>query len=224
MLISNLTYINLDHRKDKLKHVLAVLSACPIPYFKTSGVLIENDDEYQVSEFLRSYSPNPNFLKRTLGCFFAHKNAIHNLIKIDDPNVDQYSMIVEDDVLIDEKFWNTILNTDHHAYDDADIVFFDTGRTLSNFGRYELIINQYPICYRLPKGVCASKNGTLYFSGTYCYAIKNSKLKIIKEFLDFQENVGSIDMCLMNQLNSYHVQTNLVSFNTKLNSDICNIK
>jgi hypothetical protein len=40
MKISQITYINLDYRTDKLFHILHQLENIDIPYFKTSGVLI----------------------------------------------------------------------------------------------------------------------------------------------------------------------------------------
>ena len=140
MKISVATYVNLDSRGDKRKHMEAQLSDCGVPYFRTPGVVVDDCDSYSLAPRLKSRSRK--WVCATLGCFLAHRDALRGIQnRINEGNLDEndYALILEDDVVISRHFWNYALNSEANdsgsprcdfesipgAFDWGDVIFFD---------------------------------------------------------------------------------------------------
>jgi len=218
MNISQITYINLDFRVDKLNHILMQLKDINIPYFKTSGIISDDYEQYKFREYTvkhLSLEGNKKKYKGILGCFLAHKKAVSNLINFAAENLDlesdNYSLILEDDVIIDSDFWNFVFELPDLK--DADMIFFDSGREkeLTNFPMY----CSDPVCYK------NFYKSNPKFIGAHCYAIKNKKLQKILQYLEDVKEYKDPDGYYFDnkQFTVYCFQTGKVKINRKLSSD-----
>lgn len=206
MIIDIITYINLDYRTNKYSHINSQLNKSKIEYFKTSGIICE---EYLLYPIIPEIENNAQRYKGTIGCFFAHKQAVINLINFSnnkDPN--NYCLIIEDDINIQPEFWDWIkfLNID----DKHDIIFFDCGRTLKatkcidNKQKIWIIDEDYP-----------------HFCGAFCYTIKRKNLQKILDLLNDVDIYRDLDRYLFTHklLNNVCCQSNLIEVNYNFKSD-----
>jgi GR25 family glycosyltransferase involved in LPS biosynthesis len=88
----------MDHRIDKKVNMLIQLNKCPlyIPIFRFSGLNIDDYIQYPVHDYIKHGS---QMHKGVIGCWLAHKNLIKNFL--DDYNNEGWTLILEDDVIID---------------------------------------------------------------------------------------------------------------------------
>ncbi len=213
-----MTYINLDYRTDKLFHILHQLKNIDIPYFKTSGVLIDNYNDYPFQTYNDKFlnlEGNTKKYKGILGCFLAHKQAIINLIVKTKQHQDilstSYSLILEDDVQINSQFWHFVNQLP--VLKDADMIFFDSGQehNLINFPMY----CTDPVCYK------NFYKSNPHFIGAHCYLIPNHKLYKILRFLQDVKEYKDVDGYYFDNKNfiTYCFQSKYISINTNLESD-----
>jgi GR25 family glycosyltransferase involved in LPS biosynthesis len=218
MKVSQVTFINLDHRNDRLHNIEKQLFSCPFPTFKSPGFLIENYADFDKSDYSKEKEH-----KGIIGCFFSHKNAIKNLIS---KNLDQeeYSLILEDDVVIYPKFWNILKNIETYV-DNADIIFFDTAVKNSPYGAFEIVNSNYPVAYNVDHfNFNINDKKILCHYGTHCYAIQNKKLNKIYELLNSVKVYDDIDMFYLSHRNliKFCLDTGLTYQDWTLKSDIKN--
>lgn len=210
MILSNVTYINMEHRIDKYAHLMESLQHCPYPTFKTSGVIAEDYLKYNVPPHV---SKNQQKYQGVIGCFLAHINALEALLSAKNKD-SEYSMIIEDDIIIDPKFWPFIDSLPDIK--DADIIFFDSGdnRHLKEFPKY----CEDPVCYR------KFHKSWPHFVGTHCYVIRNSNLNTVISFLKNRNTYKDIDGVYFGykQFTNYCFQTGLTRINHQLQSDRLN--
>ena len=208
MKIQNCAYINLDHRTDKNHHINNQLINCPYNIHRIPGVVCENFMDYAVHNYIVVGSQGH---KGVIGCWLAHQKTLEHLLNVASDS--EYSLILEDDVIIRPNFWLylDILNFPP----DADLIFFDSGKDHS-----------------LDKNRCLDHNLNLYitytshpvFVGTHCYCIKNSSISKILNILYNTKIYKDIDGFYFNHSNiiSYNYQNGLVKINHNLRSDRLN--
>ena len=210
MQFSNLTYINMDHRIDKYAHLMESLRYCPINGFKTSGVIAHNFKDYPALDYV---TKNQQKYQGVIGCFLAHTNALENLLSAQN-NPNEYSMVLEDDIIIDPMFW--VFLEELPDIKDADIIFFDSGdnRHLKDFPKY----CTNPVCYR------KFHKSWPQFVGTHCYAIRNSNLPKIIAFLKETKAYKDLDGHYFGHrdFTNYCFQTGLTRINHRFRSDRLN--
>lgn len=226
MKISQVLYINLDHRKDRLVSIQQVLSHCPHPTKRIQGIKPSYEDikAYNIEsvEWVSKYG--------LIGCVLSHKQCVEYLVSQDLPQ-DEYSLILEDDAQIHKSFWK-LLETISIG-EDADVIFFDSFNKTSYTGLHDLYHNTYPLSYKINSGsncrcpdhieLHGDKAEWSCFYGTHCLAYNNSKLKKMLHWFNKIEIYRNIDTLLIldKELNRYIVQTGLIFQDRKnLNSDI----
>lgn len=205
MKIENCTYINLDHRTDKQIHINNQLINCPYNIHRIPGIICDNFMDYAVHNYIVFGSQGH---KGIIGCWLAHKQSLEYLLKLESNS--EYSLILEDDVVIDRGFWSYIQGL--NPPQNSDLVFFDAGRN-----------------NHLDKNRCLDHDLNLYltyssypiFSGTYCYCVKNSSIPKIVNILNNVKIYKDIDGFYFyhSGIISYNYQSGLIRFNGKLKSD-----
>jgi len=210
MQISNITYINMEHRVDKYQHLIESLKYCPLPIFHTPGVIAHDFEKYPAFDYV---TKNRQKYQGVIGCFLAHKNALKNLLSAQN-NPNEYSMVLEDDIIIDMPFWPFVQELPDIK--DADIIFFDSGdnRHLTEFPKY----CTDPVCYR------RFYKSWPQFVGTHCYAIRNSNLPKIIDFLENTTKYKDLDGHYFGHraFTNYCFQTGLTRINHGFRSDRLN--
>jgi GR25 family glycosyltransferase involved in LPS biosynthesis len=206
MKITSCSYINMDHRIDKKVNMLIQLNKCPlyIPIFRFSGLNIDNYTDYPVHNYIQTGS---QMHKGVIGCWFAHKNLIKNFL--DDYNNEGWTLILEDDVIIDPSFWPYLESL--CPIDDSDMIFFDTCNVLIDEKFIiDKTLNIYNIYTSFP-----------VFVGTHCYAIRNSSLNKVYNILDGVTTFKDIDGYYFgnNEIIKYNYQSGLIKINYKFQSD-----
>jgi GR25 family glycosyltransferase involved in LPS biosynthesis len=217
MNINYLTYINIDSSLERFKFINEQLKSTPkeIEVFKTSAIVISNEEVKKYKTRCPVFRKSQT-LKGSIGCFLSHKKAISSLEnKFKDSSVseDDFSMVIEDDITIDTKFWNHLLNI-NIITNYIDILFFDICKS---------IIKKFPNKKTVRPGIIHDipKRHGLY-NGAYCYAIRNSSLLKVLNFLSKMKNtVGHIDHVLYNtnEIITKHYVSNLIDINTDIESD-----
>lgn len=215
MNIKAITYINLDHRQDKLRYVRRLLKNIPITSFKTKGVLVESPTDYPVVDGVK---PESKMHKGIVGCFLAHKSAIKNLIEFAQKNElesNDVVMVVEDDVRINPEFWDHVKSLECPA--DSDIVFFDICPKPGLQRHRPSLNNEHLI----------DENSNLYyvygnypaFYGAYAYVVMVKNLKKIFDSLEEIKVYQNVDQFYYDIFKCYTFCTNMVWFKMKFTSD-----
>ena len=223
MKISQVLYINLDHRHDRLKSIKEVLLKCPHPTHRISAIQ-PNDQDIRFDKIICQQHISQCGI---LGCILSHIKCLEYLLSQNLPK-NEYYMVLEDDVLIHPSFWalldTIMLDT------DADIIFFDSCRKESYYGLHCMVNDRYPITYKLPRGnscidhkIAHQNNVHSCFHGTHCIVYHNEKLANMLQYLQSITTYKSIDIQLFTEkkLNRYIVQTGLIyQDHMNLDSDI----
>lgn len=207
MIIDCITYINLNFRKDRLHHIINQLNGCNIINFKTNGIICENYNDYKTFPYIKN---NPMRHRGTIGCFMSHLTAIDNLISysIKTKNIDSYYMIIEDDLNIDNKFWDYLKYINPEP--KFDFIFFGSGRKLETSKCLNITDQLWPIYEDYPT-----------FCGAFCYAISCKKIKKIRDTLKDIKIYQDFDRFIFTHKLLYNVcyQTNLIKVNNNFLSD-----
>lgn len=207
MIVDCITYINLDYRKDRLKHITNQLYNCNIINFKTKGIVCEDYKNYKAVEYIQN---NPTRHKGTIGCFISHLSAINNLIAYGQKkhSKNSYFMVVEDDIDINYEFWNYLRHIKPNP--EFDFIFFGSGRKLDNSKCLNIENQLWPIYDDYP-----------IFCGAFCYAISCEKIKKINNILNNIKIYQDFDRFVFTNKLLYNVcyQTNLVKVNNNFLSD-----
>lgn len=203
----------MDHRHDKNNHMLEQLFFCPkeIPINRFSGLSIESFLNYDVHDYIKAGS---QFHKGVIGCWMSHKQIIKQHIeKYENLLADEWTLILEDDVIISPEFWTYVQSL--NPPDNADMVFFNSGND-------ELLQDKYLIDEktRLYKIYSSFPD----FVGTHCYAIRNSILTKLYSILDGVTRYKDIDGYYFYHKNliTYNYQTKLIRINHNFKSDRLN--
>ena len=209
MNISSLVYINLDHRKDRLNNITKQLQHCPYSHYRISGVLIDNPLDYCVVPRLEK---NINTRKGAIGCFKSHIKSIEKLISLNQ-DLDQYSIILEDDVYIHPSFWSLITNLEVDLR-DADVILCDAAAKFCPHGTYHKVRECYPVIYQINKTQNAMnqiypRKYKLCFWGTHCVILHNQKLKFLLDMLNNIDQYMNIDIYYLLKANCFVMQTGL---------------
>lgn len=216
MQISSITFINLQHRINRLNHILHQLKKCRHSYFRTNAIRPKNIDGYSLSPYYERMSVNKQI--GILGCFLSHKKAITQLISLNN-NPEYYSLILEDDVKINDKIWLVLPNITP-LVNDADVLLFDAQNLHTKYHlNNECISKDYPVIYK-PK----EKKDPPDFHGTHFVAIQNKKLKKVLYQMDSTNLIIDIDMWYLyrSKLITYCLVTDFVERSTFYGSDIKN--
>lgn len=214
MKLSNIVYINLEHRTDKKDFIENILSHSQCAVDKITAVQPTTQHEkgpqhlWDLKQYDRYYG--------VLGCFLSHVKSLEYLISKNLPP-HEYSLIVEDDTYIDVKFWNVLTEIGKYT-NVADIIFFDScNNTAASCGIFPMVHKEYPICYSITGDkafhkVLDNADPIMYFFGTHCLAIQNSKLQKILNILNNCPQILDIDLfyILHPHLLKFCIQTNLV--------------
>lgn len=209
MKIAHCSFINIDYRTDKYMHMLEQLGSCPlhIPTSKFSGLIINDFKDYQVHSYINYGS---QMHKGIIGCWMSHKNLIKKYIdRYKEFNNDEWTLILEDDIIINPYFWIYLQSVD--PLPDADIIFFDSCKI------------------EIPDQHIIDKNLKIYsiytsfpaFIGTHCYAIRNSSLNKVYNILDGVTIIKDIDGYYFdnNEIIKYNYQSELIRINYNFQSD-----
>lgn len=209
MKITQCSYINLDHRTDKLLHISEQLASCPIniPISRISGLIVQNFAEYKVHDYINVGS---QIHKGIIGCWMSHKRLIkQELDKNLNYDDDGWTLVFEDDVVINPWFWMYLEALCPIA--DTDMIFFDTCKVdienkyvINEEFNIQEIYTSFPV-----------------FVGTHCYAIKNSSLNKVYNILDGVTIFKDIDGYYFgnNDIKKYNYQSKLIKINYKFQSD-----
>ena len=200
----------MPHRIDKYQHLMKSLEHCPYPTFHTPGIIAHDFEKYPAFDYV---TKNKQKYQGVIGCFLAHISALENLLSAQ-TNFNNYSMIIEDDIIIKPQFWSFVDSLPDIK--DADIIFFDSGdnRHLKEFPKY----CENPVCYR------KFHKSWPQFVGTHCYAIRNSNLSKIIKFLKNTTKYKDLDGQYFGHrfFTNYCFQTGLTRINHKFKSDRLN--
>lgn len=207
MNISAVTYINLDHRQDRLNNMTQQLLNCPYSYYRIPGVIVGDPTSFPI---LPKFQNDISSRKGVLGAFFSHKKAIEHLISLNN-NPEQYSIIFEDDIYIHSTFWSLIQKLEHD-FEQADVILFDAANRSCPYGTFNKVRSCYPIIYEIKKEpLCWTyDNATrLCFWGSHCTVIQNKKLQPMLDLLNAIDVYMNIDIFYLNKTNCFVVETNL---------------
>lgn len=208
MQITNLTFINLDNRKDKLQSIRTQLESTPkhIVIHRTPGVLVDKIKILKYPTKNRELS-NPIHHRGTVGCFLAHANAIQSLIlkrtRYLNRDRSKFSFIMEDDIVINKSFWSTI-DSIKEIPDHIDIIFFDNCHHPKNIG----------VLHEIPR---MDAN----YAGAFCYAIRNNSLYKVHRLLRSVKFFNHVDVMLYNhkKIRTYSYISNIIKVNFDFGSD-----
>jgi GR25 family glycosyltransferase involved in LPS biosynthesis len=191
MIIENIFYINLDCRLDKKDFILEQLKNSKAKIQRISGVII-NQDEIQSINFVKHLLKEKTSTKELCGIVgvnIAHINALKSILSLN--TKENFSLIIEDDVIIDNSFWFYLDSI--NPYSDTDIVLFDILKTQQVRNRNKNnFIQSY---YRFDD--CFHRRGL--YAGAFCYAVKNKKIKKIINILENKnlKKLGHYDQTLL---------------------------
>lgn len=206
MIIDLLTYINLDSRKDKKINIEYQLNSFTGTKFRTPGIICDNFLDYPIIDEIKN---NPLRYKGTIGCFLAHKKALTELMIRSDPESKNHVMVLEDDVEIENKFWQDISN--FYPPENKGIIFFDCILKPKKID-YSMQIreNLWPIYSDYP-----------IFCGAFCYAISIQNLPFILDILDSITTYSDFDrfIYLHPNLKNLCYKTDMLKVNRKFLSD-----
>lgn len=215
MQISTVTFINLTSRHDRLKHIKKQLKNCPYPVFRTNAIKPKNLQDYKIFPWYE----NKSFSEKigVLGCFLSHKKAITQLISLNN-NPEDYSLILEDDVKINNKIW-LVLPHITPLVNNADVLLFDCQNFNTEYRVHNECISKddYSIIYKPEK-----KMEPPDFHGTHFVAIQNKNLQKILYQMDSIDYIRDIDIWYLykSQLVTYCPITNLIERSKFMGSDI----
>ena len=214
MNLSNIVYINLEHRTDKKDFIENILShsQCTVNKIAAIKPTAQHPKGPQHLWDLKMYDRYYG----VLGCFLSHIKSLEYLISRNLPP-NEYSLIVEDDAYIHPKFWDVVKQIDSYI-NMADIIFFDScNNNAATCGVFSMISNRYPICYNISgenayHKVLENADPIMYFFGTHCLSIQNRKLQRILNILNDCSQILDIDLfyILNPNLLKFCIQTNLV--------------
>ena len=216
MQISTVTFINLENRRDRLKSIKRQLKNCPYSVFRTNAIRPKNLQGYNIRPWHEHKSLSEKI--GMLGCFLSHKQAITQLISLNS-NPEYYSLILEDDVKINDKIWSVLPHITP-LVNDADVLLFDAQNFYTKYHfNNKCISEDYPKIYE-PK----PKQKPVDFHGTHFVAIQNKKLQKILHKMDPLDCIINIDMWYLykSKLVTYCVITNLIERSEFMGSDIKN--
>jgi hypothetical protein len=204
MIIDLLTYINLDSRKDRnfnIEHQLINLNN----KFRTPGIVCDNFLDYQIIESIKN---NPPRHKGTIGCFLSHKKALSELMIRSNPYSNNYIMVLEDDIIINNKFWEIIESLDPPQ--NNGIIFFDCIKAKDLDHNMKIQENLWPIYADYP-----------VFCGAFCYAISIQNLPSILNILNSVTIYNDFDRFIYchPDLNNLCYKTKMINVNHKFLSD-----
>jgi GR25 family glycosyltransferase involved in LPS biosynthesis len=204
MIIDLLTYINLDSRIDKhinIKHQLRNFK----DQFRTPGIVCDNFFDYPIIDEIKD---NPPRHKGTIGCFLAHKKALTELMIRSNPNSKNYVMVVEDDIVINSKFWENIESL-YPPLNDG-IIFFDSMRINNLDYNMQIQENLWPIYSDYP-----------VFCGAFCYAVSIKNLPLILNILNSVTIYNDFDRFIYCHPNLQNLcyKTDMITVNASFLSD-----
>lgn len=208
MYITDIYYINLDHRIDKKENIEKHLNNAPSYMYRhrISGVMVNPQDIINKKCRYKDITIDKDVFARTAGCYLSHLK-IYDLIKQKSYPVKSYSLILEDDVGILNNFWNQIESLKLNIR--PDLIFFDIDHLKRNTDHIQPV----------PKG---DKN----FAGTHCYAISNRRINKIQRIFAkaYEKELNHIDLSAYNlpRLKTFHYQTNSIYIETIFGSDRLN--
>ena len=204
MIIDLLTYINLDSRKDKNLSIEYQLDNIKNK-FRTPGIVCDNFYDYTIIDVIKN---NPPRHKGTIGCFFAHKKALSELMIRSDRNSNNYVMVVEDDIIINNKFWEIIESFEPPQ--NNGIIFFDCIKDKDLDHNMKIQENLWPIYADYP-----------VFCGAFCYAISIQNLPYILNILNSVTVYNDFDRFIYchPDLNNLCYKTKMIRVNHNFSSD-----
>lgn len=205
MNISHIFYINLEHRVDKYAYMEKQLSVCGIKYTRIVGIIPDDYKNYHTS--FSYISKDELRYKGTIGCFLSHKKTIDSVTNFDNSS-QNYIMILEDDVKINQVFWSYTKQINPSP--EFDFVFFNSGRILNIKNCLDVENGLWPIDSDFPN-----------FCGAFCYAINLKKLcKIQHEMSDIKEYIDFDRFIFKNkELKSCTYQSELIKVEHTFSSD-----
>lgn len=217
MKISAITFINLQHRTDRLNHILNQLKGCPHNFFKTNAIRPINIDGYNLCSGNKRMLPHQKI--GTVGCFLSHKKAITKLLSLTN-NPEDYSIILEDDLRINNKIW-LVLPHITPLVNNADVLLFDCQNFNTEYRVHNECISKddYSIIYKPEE-----KMQPPDFHGTHFVAIQNKKLSKVLYQMSSIDCITGIDMWYLykSTLVTYCPITNLIERSEFMGSDIKN--
>lgn len=208
MYITDVYYINLDHRIDKKENIEKHLNNAPsyINRHRISGIMIDPQDITHKECIYKDITIDKDVFARTAGCYLSHLKT-YNLISQKSHPVKSYSLILEDDVGILNNFWNQIESLKFNTM--PDLIFFD----IDHLKRKTDNIQPVP-------------KGDNKYAGSHCYAISNRRINKIQNIFTkaYQEDFNHIDLSAYNlpRLKTFHYQTYSIYIESSFGSDRLN--
>lgn len=114
-MVSLVSYINLDFRKDRKAHMEDMLRTCPYPTSRVSAVRLRKLPK----ELGITMKPGMESASGVASIFMSHKRALENALESE---VDSGFILLEDDVQINEGFWDFDISR-YFPREDFDIAF-----------------------------------------------------------------------------------------------------
>lgn len=103
MPVDKVFYINLDQRPDRNQHILKLLAECPWPYERVPAVRLQAPPETLGYKLAERHKKQPH----VASIFLSHRRALETATTIDGAG---YIIVLEDDVMISQKFYSTKLS------------------------------------------------------------------------------------------------------------------
>lgn len=190
--------------------MLEQLGSCPtsIPVTKFNGLIIDDFNNYNIHSYIHRGS---QMHKGIIGCWMSHKNLIKQRIESLDSFLDsEWTLILEDDVIINPYFWIYLQNI--QPITGTDIIFFNTykGQNIEDQYIVDKNLQIYTIYGSFPN-----------FVGTHCYAIRHSSLNKVYNILDGVTIYKDIDGYYFDNINiiKYNYQNEFIKINYNFQSD-----
>ena len=206
----NIHIINLKHRKDKKKFMIDQLDRLGIikyTFFEAIKIKKEELNNYKCikSENFLNFL-NIDYVTNSAGCKISHYELIKSLIK----DSSKYTLVLEDDVVLEHNFYAYIINALYTLQNNEELFDFDLlylGCNLNKKNDAELI---YPNLLKVK-----------YPKTTTAYLINNNKSCINKIINAIENSFNEIDNTYADSisLNKYCIYP-MIAYQKDFSSDI----
>jgi GR25 family glycosyltransferase involved in LPS biosynthesis len=205
----NVMVISLQDRKDRRAVIYKALSLNKLPFKFIDGIHGKLIMRNRLNVFFSAKSIK-HLSNGSIGCIMTHIKAYRSIIKSNA----EYSLILEDDVILNDGFYSKLQQLMTSLPDDFDIVYLASNFSIKNNLRACLSDTLYVPLY--PR------------SGQYAYLISNKGAKqIMNNIFPIRISLGGIDTLIGRLVSrriliAYHVVENLCSVEYNNESNVVN--